>query len=1184
MYSVREDWDSKIADELRRIRGFGWQPEDVIAVTNRSLDRVKEQVLQDKAAANGWALTIYGQEWLATRLHLRDNIDLRSEYLGLARPEPDLFMLAPDFRALLDQRGLLPTGFVAREQELQAALGRLGTDTANFVLEGDGGLGKTRLVYEMSQRDRRERRWFFVPEGLPFHPSRLSELESGDEVVVVIDDAHRRPDLRALLAGLERRVPRPQLVLIARPGYDDVIERARRGLVFDEPVKMRIARLGRKDIVTLLRQPPLELKREGVLLAIVQLSGGNPQIAIIAGKFAASGKAPHDLHSGNVFRGYVDSVLDAAPAAAPEGRELLALIAAVRTIDLASARDVAVVCGITGLDGTDLRRRLEALADAALVAELASSVFTIEPDLLSDEILRYSFFDEKRRPTLRYATVYDAFAPHRRLGLLQALSEARVGSSPAAKEALRVAGGDLLAGIGAAPSGSLSDYARFAAAATGIPDISLDLADALIARLPEIPDSEFGFITSELVGAASRAKFGDFARGFRTLLRLGRILFACSGAETAAQEALCKDITEVYSCCPVDYSDDDWRVLAGVQTAICDETEQLWPPGEVSGGSVVIAAITARALLTLIYEHLRPAADDAMSLRIYNVGVPATPQTRRALKLGARLFSETFLRLPARLQLKQLESLREIANAAAGVSGLCDYRHPADVQALAQELLGGEIEPWLRQNLAVMSLPVAAEVVSYFQCHPRPGRRVRLAVGTRLREYIDLVHPGVRGAQRRWSWEAEQETARRHAEKYAKRLLAAKDPLNMIDRWNAWLEEARLALNKSPWHQALPLTLAEVAKRDPSRARTITEHIYENNLCIGAYGTLLLEAIATVPAGHDLIDCWLGRPEPHLRSAAATAAAALDKEESRPALTRLARDEDPSVRAAVWDALYRRPGALSGWQLDTALELSGKPPADHRLEFLLPRLAMRSGGEEVILTGSQKAAVAELVLATARTQRLPHHGTSILLECASKLGLDLVQEWLWGRVDHLRHAGRGVYPDDLPADLGPMVKSRRQTQRAKDTLARLFRLYEEDDLPWCARQAAEQAISWLADDTPELTAQIVKWSRQAEGVPRAMTFLARTREWDLYTERARLLLRAHPHDRYLKATIIGARRPMSFWGSGESQYRAEAEQFARWLEADDPLLLALGREAVTSYNELAAEAAAEDERDHQALR
>ena len=80
---------------------------------------------------------------------------------------------------------------------------------------------------------------------------------------------------------------------------------------------------------------------------------------------------------------------------------------------------------------------------------------------------------------------------------------------------------------------------------------------------------------------------------------------------TAPQEALRKDISEVYGTCPVDYSDDDWRILAGVQTVVCDEVEKFWRAHEASEAGVVTAARTpvpdAAAALRNCRRENRPA-------------------------------------------------------------------------------------------------------------------------------------------------------------------------------------------------------------------------------------------------------------------------------------------------------------------------------------------------------------------------------------------------------------------------------------------------------------------------------------------------------------------------------------------------------------------------------------------------
>ena len=271
--------------------------------------------------------------------------------------------------------------------------------------------------------------------------------------------------------------------------------------------------------------------------------------------------------------------------------------------------------------------------------------------------------------------------------------------------------------------------------------------------------------------------------------------------------------------------------------------------------------------------------------------------------------------------------------------------------------------------------------------------------------------------------------------------------------------------------------------------------------------------------------------------------------------------------------------------MDIALKLSRGPSTEDRLNLLLNRLAYQAkqGTDGFILTDSHRTVIKRLILATAQTAPEPDRSTGDLLDNAGQLGLDLLDDWIWHRIDHLRRsARRSTYFGDLPSELGPMVQIRRGGPSAKDALASLFAIYEDNDLPVPARQAAQQAIGWYADDTPELTTQMTRWINCGEdGIAFATTFLAHTRDWNQFTERARQLLQAAPHDPLLRAKIIGARHLLNFRGSGEAEYRAEADQFATWLESDNAMLVATGRQAVDEYSKLADQAARDDERDRQ---
>jgi hypothetical protein len=125
--SIDQKWDSKIFADIRKLTKAGFKPRDVISVTNRKTSETRRSALQIAVARDHKInLTINDVRWLIIQLHLRENLDLRGEYLKLPPPRPAFFMDIGEYAQLLDRRGLLSSQFVGRDNEF-AELERLTT-------------------------------------------------------------------------------------------------------------------------------------------------------------------------------------------------------------------------------------------------------------------------------------------------------------------------------------------------------------------------------------------------------------------------------------------------------------------------------------------------------------------------------------------------------------------------------------------------------------------------------------------------------------------------------------------------------------------------------------------------------------------------------------------------------------------------------------------------------------------------------------------------------------------------------------------------------------------------------------------------------------------------------------------------------------------------------------------------
>lgn len=233
--------------------------------------------------------------------------------------------------------------------------------------------------------------WFFADAGLPFELEQLAEAEQGYAVTIFVDDAHRRPDLEALVHALERRSPAPRLVFAVRPGHSAAVERALHGVALPQPVTVVVGTLCRGDLAAILRVKPFEIERDAMLAAIIGLSEGNVGVALMAGAIAAEDADPLDLSRTDIFKRHIDSRLKGAGLESRENRELLPLIAMLGGIKFADTPDVTLMAELLGMSAGEVRRRVDEFGDAGLLIEEFAEMYTVKPDIVREHVQRFSF-------------------------------------------------------------------------------------------------------------------------------------------------------------------------------------------------------------------------------------------------------------------------------------------------------------------------------------------------------------------------------------------------------------------------------------------------------------------------------------------------------------------------------------------------------------------------------------------------------------------------------------------------------------------------------------------------------------------------------------------------------------------------------------------------------------------------
>jgi hypothetical protein len=307
-----------------------------------------------------------------------------------------------------------------RTRELGSLVSFLENPAARLaLLVGTGGMGKTRLLRQVAldvaeDQDVAVR---FVAVDTAVEPAQFELLPVAGRLVIIIDDAHGRSDVAAIVRGVLRTRPHAQFVVAVRPyALSELTGKLRgAGILLDDCPIVRLHDLTLGEARVLAR----EVLGADATVALVEAVGGLapdcPLIMVIAATLIRRGALdPVRLSASSRIRSEVmQNFTEAMTAGLTVGdpdmrREVLDAVAALQPFRIDDDVFRAAIVTLTGRSFDRVMPYLSGLEKAGVLLQRGTAL-RIVPDLLGDAILGGACVDTVSGVPLGYLErVYEA--------------------------------------------------------------------------------------------------------------------------------------------------------------------------------------------------------------------------------------------------------------------------------------------------------------------------------------------------------------------------------------------------------------------------------------------------------------------------------------------------------------------------------------------------------------------------------------------------------------------------------------------------------------------------------------------------------------------------------------------------------------------------------------------------------
>lgn len=311
--------------------------------------------------------------------------DQRGELLpkyGIFQPYQGFFRLQLSAAPLFNHTG----PFIGRADEL-AQLRAFATSASKVcILSAPGGTGKSRLLLEFAKAMEPGQKVLFVDAGAQWTAEDIKRLPV-TPATIIVDDAHRRPDLDRLMQACLGHNPNAKFIVSCRPSALPIVEQHLTGLyAASSTPTITLAPLPAADALQ-LAQGVLGTDLAHLAPDLVRISDNNPLIISVGGRCIVVNRISATLlsKSPQEFRiAALDKLLEGSVSASQQ--KFLTLLAGI---------------GPVVLEGTDLPERIgqflgiQPFEVVSIAAELERAgllqrrgrMVRVSPDVLADHLL-----------------------------------------------------------------------------------------------------------------------------------------------------------------------------------------------------------------------------------------------------------------------------------------------------------------------------------------------------------------------------------------------------------------------------------------------------------------------------------------------------------------------------------------------------------------------------------------------------------------------------------------------------------------------------------------------------------------------------------------------------------------------------------------------------------------------------